>query len=81
MFGIGSTELLVFLVLPSIALGVWWLWMLIEALRVPGPRWTEAGHNQVLYVIGMFLIGWLGTLLYVLIPRKDLKAHGGTTPL
>ncbi|QCX28829.1 hypothetical protein [Nocardioides jishulii] len=58
----------------SIALFVWWIMMLVEALRIPGPRWTEAGHNQVLYVIGMFLLGWLGTLLYVLIPRKDLRA-------
>ncbi|GGD12919.1 hypothetical protein [Nocardioides daphniae] len=78
MFSIGPAELVVFLLIPMLALWIWWFVMLIEALRVPGHRWTAAGHNQVLYVVGMFVVGWLGTLLYVLIPRKDLKARGGT---
>jgi predicted cation transporter len=58
----------------GIALFVWWLMMLIEALKTPTQIWTAAGHSQIIYVIGMFLLGWLGTILYVLIPRKDLKA-------
>lgn len=52
-----------------------WLWMLVEALRIPGQQWTAAGHNQLLYVLAMVFLGILGTLLYVLIPRKDLRAR------
>lgn len=60
--------------LGGLALFVWWLVMLVEALRIPGQQWTAAGHNQLLYVLAMIFLGIIGTLLYVLIPRKDLKA-------
>lgn len=77
MIGIGIVELGIILVLLGVMLGlvVWWLLMLIEALRIPGPAWEAAGHNQVLYVLGMFLLGILGTILYVLVPRKDLASR------
>lgn len=69
-----ESSLVVLVVLAGgLALFVWWLMMLIEALKIPGQRWEAAGHNQVLYVIGMFILGWLGTLLYVLIPRSSLR--------
>lgn len=69
-----ESSLVVILVLAlGLALFAWWLMMLIEALKIPGPRWEAAGHNQILYVLGMFLLGWLGTLLYVLIPRASLR--------
>ena len=58
----------------GLALLAWWLLMLVEALKVPAQRWTEAGHNQLIYVLGMFLLGVLGTMLYVFIPRRDLRA-------
>lgn len=75
-----SLVFLVFLLVFAgfgVACFVWWLIMLIEALRVPGPQWEAAGHNQVLYVIGMICLGVIGTILYVLIPRKDLQARTG----
>lgn len=51
---------------------VWWLLMLVEALRIPTTTWEAHGQNQLIYVIAMIFLGVVGTLLYVLIPRKVL---------
>lgn len=71
MVGLGTPELVIIVVmlaLPLLCIGlfIWWLLMLVEALRIPSPRWAEVGHSQL-------LLGPLGTLLYVLIPRKNLN--------
>ena len=74
MFGFGIVELVITLVLLGVMLGffVWWLLMLIEALRIPSGRWNAVGQNQLIYVLAMILLGVVGTVLYVLIPRKQL---------
>lgn len=60
----------------GLAVFVWWLLMLVESLRIPGHAWQGAGHNQILYVVLMVLLGVIGTILYVLIPRKELPRPG-----
>jgi hypothetical protein len=61
----------------SVALFVWWLQVLIQALRVPDHDWTAAGQSKILWVLVMVLLGILGTILYVLIARPAL---GRTSP-
>ncbi len=76
---VGSVELLIVFGLVAIvglAVAVWWLLMLIEALKIPAGQWEAAGQNQILYVVAMFLVGVLGTLLYVFIARPQLRAKG-----
>ena len=78
--GIGYAELLILLTIPMLLVGiglfVWWILMLIEALRIPSSRWDAAGQSQILYVVMMLLLGVIGTILYVLIPRKVLPRPG-----
>ena len=59
-----------------LAVFVWWLLMLVEALKIPSSSWSRAGQSQLLYVLGMFILGPLGTLLYVAIPRSRLRSLG-----
>ena len=59
-------------VLVSLVLIVWWLIVLVEALRVPDQSWTVAGQNKILWVLLMVFLGVLGTILYVLIARPAL---------
>ena len=62
----------VFLVI-GLALVAWWLVMLIEALRIPSAQWQARGENQLLYVLLMVLLGFVGTILYVVVPRPKLR--------
>jgi hypothetical protein len=65
--------------LASLALFVWWLLVLIEALRVPDPVWVSAGQNKILWILLMVFLGALGTLLYVLIARPALRTTSPAT--
>ncbi len=69
------------LVLPlaviSMVLFVWWIVVLVQALRVPEADWVAAGQSKILWVLVMVLLGILGTILYVLIARPAL---GRTSP-
>ena len=75
MSAIGSTELIILVLLAiGICLFIVWVMMLVEALKTPTTSWDAAGQNQLLYVIGMFVVGFVGTLLYILIARPALRA-------
>ncbi|NYI76938.1 hypothetical protein [Nocardioides panzhihuensis] len=56
------------------AITVWWLMMLVQALRTPDSVWTAAGQSKILYVLLMIFLGWIGALLYVFIARPGLRA-------
>jgi hypothetical protein len=56
-----------------VAVFVWWLWMLIEALKTPSGQWSAAGQNQVVYVVLMILLGVIGTVLYIAVARPQLR--------
>ncbi|KRF25276.1 PLDc N-terminal domain-containing protein [Phycicoccus sp. Soil803] len=51
---------------------VLWLWALVDALRRPDQQWKAAGQNKVLFVVLIVILGWLGALLYAVIPRPAL---------
>ncbi len=59
--------------LAVIAAFVWWLVVLIEALKTPSSQWSAAGQNQILYVVMMVLLGIIGTILYIAIARPALR--------
>jgi hypothetical protein len=62
----------ILLAAASLALFVWWLLVLIQALRVPDHDWEAAGQSKILWVLVMVLLGVLGTILFVLIARPAL---------
>lgn len=77
-----SAALLVLLVLLpvlviSVVATIWWVLVLVEAVKVPDPAWAAAGQNKLLYVLLMVFLGVLGSLIYVLVARPALKAVGG----
>ena len=46
----------------GVALFVWWLLVLIEALRTPASQWEAAGQNQFVYIVLIVLLGVIGTV-------------------
>ena len=75
MLHIVPIQVIFFLFFAAISIGLFivWVMMLIEALKTPTTTWDAAGQNQLLYVIGMFVVGIVGTLLYILIARPALR--------
>jgi hypothetical protein len=59
---------------PALVLAAIWISSLVDALRIPDQRWAAAGQNKVLWVVLIVVLGLLGSLLYVLMPRKTLVA-------
>jgi uncharacterized protein HemY len=52
---------------------VFWIWSLIEVLRTPERTWRADDRRQVSWILVIVLLGWLGSLLYVVIARPSLK--------
>ncbi len=52
----------------GIAVFLWWILMLFEALRTPASKWEAAGQSQLVYVILMALLNGIGTIAYVVRP-------------
>jgi hypothetical protein len=71
-----ASLLAVVLFLVFLGLGVWWLVVLIEAVKIPDPVWDAAGQNKLLYVVLMVVLGAIGSLVYVLVARPPLRAAG-----
>jgi polyferredoxin len=60
----------------GIGLTVWWVVVLIEALKVPDAQWDAARQNRLLYLVLMIVLGVVGTLAYVLVARPELRRVG-----
>lgn len=65
-----------YIVLVLVAAAIW-IWSLVDALRIPDQRWSAAGENKILWVILIVVLGLLGSLLYVLMPRKKMGSPTG----
>lgn len=50
-----------------------WVAALVDALRRPDAEWKAARQSKVLFVVLIVVLGWLGALLYAVIPRPQLK--------
>ncbi|GAA3513938.1 hypothetical protein GCM10022234_05910 [Aeromicrobium panaciterrae] len=72
--------LVLVLVAIAVALFAWWLLMLIEALKTPAAQWKAAGQSQVVYVILMVVLGVIGTILYIAVPRSQLRSVAPSSP-
>jgi hypothetical protein len=74
MFSGAAVFVLVFFVL-MLAVFVWWLLMLVDALKMSDSTWAVAGESKLLYVLLMVFLGVIGTILYVAIARPKLRAQ------
>ncbi|MCW2782214.1 MAG: hypothetical protein JWR35_2663 [Marmoricola sp.] len=72
-----ALPLLIFgIAVVGVALFVWWLLVLIEALRTPMSQWEAGGQSQLLYVLLMVFLGVIGTILYIAVARPQLRLGG-----
>lgn len=62
--------------IAMLALFVWWLLMLIDAIRVPVATWEAAGQNQILHVLLMVFLGIIGTIVYVAVAKPAFRRVG-----
>lgn len=65
-----------FLGLGFVAVSLWWLIMLIEAVRIPDAQWDAARQNKLLQVLLMVVLGVIGTIIYQFTARPELKRVG-----
>jgi hypothetical protein len=73
-----SLLLLLFIVAGGLVLTALWVWSLVDALRIRDRVWDAAGQNKVLWVLLIVLLGLLGSVLYLFIPKPELrKASAG----
>ena len=62
------------IVLAVLGLGAaLWLWSLVDALRTTDQTWAAARQRKLVWVVVIILLGVLGTVLYLAIPRPALK--------
>ncbi len=52
---------------------LFWLWALVDALRIGDPAWRAAEQSKILWVLVIVLLGPLGALLYLFIPKLALR--------
>lgn len=62
--------------LVAIPLFLWWLYVLIEAVRTPASQWAAADQSQVVHVLLMVFLGIVGTVLYLTIARPRMRSVG-----
>lgn len=58
--------LVMFLAAIALSLFVFWIWMLIDAIKNPGLSSTE----RIVWVLVIIFLHWLGALVYFLAGRR-----------
>ncbi len=69
-----SADVLMVVIGLLVLLGaVWWLAQVISALRTPRDVWEAAGQSQLIYVLVLLVLGFIGALIYVVVARPELR--------
>ena len=69
--GLGPPELIIIFML--LALVVLPIWGIVDAAMRPGSVWAAAGQNKVVWVVVQLFLGALGSAVYFLVIRPQLK--------
>jgi Phospholipase_D-nuclease N-terminal len=56
----------------SIAAFVYWLFAMVEVLRIPSWQFYEAGSNKIVWVCIVFFLEVIGALLWLFLRRDDV---------
>jgi hypothetical protein len=52
---------------------VFWIWALVDAIKVPDDSMYRTGA-KMMWVLVIVLAGWIGAIIYLLVGRPDRNA-------
>jgi hypothetical protein len=61
---------ILFFLLLAIAGTAFWIWALVDAIRMPDDAAYKSG-TKLIWVLVIVLTGWIGALIYVIVGRPD----------
>lgn len=61
--------------LVSLALTGFWAWSLVDLLRRPADQWQGTEENKRLWLALVIVLGFVGSILYLLIPGPALRRY------
>jgi hypothetical protein len=64
----------------SIGGAIFWIFKIIEVVRIPEHQFRAAGTQQVTWVLVVALAGWIGGLVWQFAKRSDVLAAAGRVP-
>jgi Phospholipase_D-nuclease N-terminal len=70
MFDAGAAILVLFFTLVVIAGFAFWIWTLVDAIRVPDDSLYQSG-SKVVWVLVIVLAGVIGSIIYLAIGRPE----------
>ena len=64
-----------FLLFGAIAIAgfVFWIWSLVDAIQRPDAEWEQAGQNKLVWILVLIFIGFIGSIIYLLVARPSLE--------
>lgn len=63
------------LVLLGLVSTIFWVWMLVDAIKAPKHAWDQIGQQQILWIaLAIFPLGVIASLLHFFWLRPQLKA-------
>ena len=71
----GAAILVVFFTLLVIAGFAFWIWTLVDAIRVPDDSLYKSG-SKVVWVLVIVLVGLIGSIIYLAVGRPEGGAPG-----
>jgi hypothetical protein len=73
--GIAVALLAVLVIGVTIAAFVFWIWALVDAIRVPDDSQYQSG-TKLVWVLVIVLLHWIGALVYLVVGRPPGGADG-----
>ena len=58
--------------LVGLALLAFHIWAIVDVLRFPEPVWQRAGQNQIVWLLVVLFLSFLGPVIYLLVARPQL---------
>jgi uncharacterized membrane protein len=68
--GMATAALITVIIAVTIAAIAFWIWALVDAIRVPHDSQYESG-TKLVWVLVIVLLGWIGAIIYVAVGRPQ----------
>ena len=52
---------------------MFWIWSLVDAIQRPDADWEQAGQNKLVWILVLIFIGFIGSIIYLLVARPSLE--------